>query len=214
MTKKFQKALAFMLTVIMAMTINLPSGTLGIFNLVKTVKAAETITPKQPEGGDGVDNPYEITTAAELYWFAKQVNDGNKYINAKLMNDITVNSDVLIGGKLNNAGISSFAPWTPIGSKSNSYTGTFNGNGKTISGLYFDDGGTDYVGLFGFVGSSGNISNVGVVASYFNGKNYVGGVCGYNSGGTIEDCYNTGAVSGSNYAGGVCGWNNRGTIKN
>ena len=211
MTKKFQKALAFMLTVIMAMTINLPSGTLGIFNLVKTVKAATTITPIQPSGSGTSGSPYQITNKEELYWFAQQVNGGNTKINAKLMNDITVNSNVLnASGELNKG---DFTAWTPIGNESKQYKGTFNGNGKTISGLYFNKYTTDYVGLFGYVGSGGNVSNVGVVASYFKGGYKVGGVCGYNYG-TIKNCYNTGAVSGNESVGGVCGYTYWGTIEN
>ncbi|MGN0581359.1 MAG: GLUG motif-containing protein, partial [Oscillospiraceae bacterium] len=173
--------------------------------MLLAASAATAITPSQPTGDGSVGSPYQIGTAAELYWFAAQVNSGSTTINAVLKADITVNT-----GVLNTNG--SFTSWTPIGNDSNIYTGTFNGNGKTISGLYFDDGNTWYVGLFGYVGSDGNVSNVGIVDSYFNGKNYVGGVCGYNSG-TIQNCYNTGAVSGGNSVGGVCGYNSR-TITN
>ena len=56
------------------------------------------------------------------------------------------------------------------------YKGTFDGQGHTISGLYFNDVDASYVGLFG--GNCGTIKNVGVVDSYFCGSNYVGGVCG------------------------------------
>ena len=156
---------------------------------------------------------YEITNASQLYWFAKYVNKGNTSAKAILKENIVVNENVLgADGKLV-SDTSKFVSWTPIGSESKQYTGTFDGNGKTISGLYFDNNGTDYVGLFGYVGSDGNVSNVGVVASYFKGKNNVGGVCGYNDG-TIQNCYNTGAVSGSEYVGGVCGYYDGGTITN
>ena len=159
------------------------------------------------------ENVYEITNASQLYWFAKYVNKGNTSAKAILKENIVVNENVLgADGKLV-SDTSKFVSWTPIGSESKQYTGTFNGNGKTISGLYFDNNGTDCVGLFGYVGKDGNVSNVGVVASYFKGKDNVGGVCGYNDG-TIKNCYNTGAVSGSMYVGGVCGYNDWGTITN
>ncbi|MGN0622130.1 MAG: hypothetical protein ACI4I9_09705 [Porcipelethomonas sp.] len=83
----------------------------------------------------------------------------------------------------------SFTSWTPIGNiNSNAYTGTFDGQNHTISGLYFNDANTDCVGLFGYVKSGGQISNVGVVDSYFNGNNRVGGVCGCNDLGEITNC--------------------------
>lgn len=92
-----------------------------------------------------------------------------------------------------------------------SYSGTFDGQGHTVSGLFFNNTSVQYVGLFGV--NSGTIQNVGVVDSYLNGYSSVGGVCGHNKYGSITNCYNTGTVSGSWYAGGVCG-NNFGTIKN
>ena len=106
-----------------------------------------------------------------------------------------------------------FKVWTPIGDWANYYYGTFDGNGKTISGLYFNDTDTEGVGLFGV--SEGTIKDLGVVDSYFKGLSEVGGVCGENYSGTIEGCYNAGTVSGTSYNdfGGVCGLN-RGTVQN
>ena len=178
--------------------------------------AQSTITPKEPSTGDGSENsPYEISNAEELYWFAALVNGelGGETPNAsaKLTADISVNSYVLdYDGTLNNNG-DGFETWTPIGNGSNLYTGTFDGQGHTISGLYFNISECNIVGLFG--ANKGTIKNVGVVDSYFYGGDYVGGVCGANSeGGTITGCYNTGTVSGSNLPGGVCGINDKGTI--
>ena len=125
-------------------------------------------------------------------------------------------------GSLNGDG-SVLEQWTPIGSYGirgeEAYIGTFDGNGNTISGLYVDSD-AQYVGLFGCVGRNGKIQNVGVVDSYISAtgdKVCVGGVCGYNVGGTIENCYNTGTITATAQAtgiyssvGGVCGfsfWN-------
>ena len=178
--------------------------------------AQSTITPKEPSTGDGSENsPYEISNAEELYWFAALVNGelGGETPNAsaKLTADISVNSYVLdYDGTLNNNG-DGFETWTPIGNGSNLYTGTFDGQGHTISGLYFNISECNIVGLFG--ANKGTIKNVGVVDSYFYGRDYVGGVCGANSeGGTITGCYNTGMVSGNFQVGGVCGLNDGSTI--
>ena len=159
-----------------------------------------------------VGDVYQISNKEELYAFAQLVNNGETNANAVLTANITVNTDVLKSdGTLNNNG-SGFEPWTPIGNAQNSYTGTFDGQGHTISGLYFKDVYASHVGLFSY--SSGTIRNVGVIDSYFKGSDYIGGVCGYNhaegdfSQATIENCYNTGTVSGNfDTVGGVCGSN-------
>lgn len=135
---------------------------------------AKSITPTRPTIGDGKTEPYQIGTAAELYWFAGLVNgtlegvEKDASANAKLMNNITVNEGVLDANKDLVSG-KDFIPWTPIGtSDDDAYTGTFDGKGYTISGLYFNHPDADYyVGLFGCIGADGKISNVGVLDSYF-----------------------------------------------
>ena len=177
----------------------------------------------EPSVDNGV---YQIGTAGELYWFAGLVNGDasvcdyneesnpngtkqNTSANAVLTADITVNRNLLtlleydIVGNVTNG--TSFTSWTPIGNRLNKYTGTFDGKNHTISGLYFNNTSTDYVGLFGYVRVGGSVSNVGVEDSYFKGNDYVGGVCGFYSGDRLTNCYNTGTVSGSSYVGGVCG---------
>ena len=150
------------------------------------------------------DGYYVISTAEELYGFAELVNGGTTDANGVLTANIVVNSSVLTEeGKLNGDG-SDFTQWTPI----KNYAGNFDGESHTISGLYFYNSSTDYVGLFGYV-KSGKISNVGVVDSYFWGKQYVGGICGYaqNGGIMIDNCYNAGSLCGSySYYGGICGY--------
>ena len=195
-----------------------------------------------------IDGVYQIKNAGNLYWFAALVNgtltDGtaqNLSANAVLVNDITVNTGVLNADGTLASDTSSFKVWTPIGnSSSNAYTGTFDGQNHTVSGLYFNDSSANKIGLFGNLGSSGKISNVGVVDSYFcgrmrvggvcgeaystvencysasniNGTDFVGGICGNNYGGDIRNCYNTGVVSGTgNDIGGICGILNKGTIE-
>lgn len=189
---------------------------------------ATTITPTKPENGNGTaENPYQITSAAELYWFAGLVNGTltdvtkNSSACAKLMNDITVNNNLLDrityktddDGNLTNevANGGNFISWTPIGAANNGYQGTFDGNGKTISGLFFNDSQKSHVGLFDNIYMA-TIRNVGVVDSYFFGERYVGGVCAFGVDGTITGSYNTGVVSGEGCVGGVCGTGSSVTI--
>lgn len=172
--------------------------------------------------GDGTStNPYKIGNYEQLLEFAAWVNGGQKSICAVLTADIDTKNDFIVDGygKLTNT---PEKHWTPIGnSYSNRYTGTFDGQGHTISRLYVNDNNKDLVGLFGYLGEGGIIRNVGVKDSYFYNSNpfgCVGGVCGTNYNGTIENCYNEGTtVSGTGKeanVGGVCGNNSEGSIEN
>lgn len=185
--------------------------------MVVPTQAWADIEPSKPSGEGTSTSPYQISTAAELYWFAGLVNgdekvctgDVNRNLSAcaTLTADITVNSGVLKADGTLADDTSSFTEWTPMGDPPNQpYNGTFEGANHTISGLYFNNSTTNHVGLFG--GICGTVMNVGVIDSYFKGQSYVGGVCGMiKNYGTITNCYNKGAVSGSNEVGGVCGRN-------
>ena len=178
---------------------------------------AELTTDKYDMDGDGSkDAVYEISNAGQLYWFAGLVNGSlsgvtqNTSANVVLTADIVVNENVLKPDGTLNEG--TFKEWTPIGNTCNGsyspYTGIFEGQNHTISGLYFKKENTSEVGFFGYNG--GKISNVGILNSYFCGFSQVGGVCGYNSS-TITNCYNKGVVDGTadgaSSFGGVCGCN-------
>ena len=190
---------------------------------------AEGITPSTPTNGAGTaDNPYQISSAAELYWFAGLVNgtlDGVSQdldAHAVLTQDITINEGVLDAGGTTLSSTPQYK-WTPIGSSyDNRYTGTFDGQDHTISGLYaeINGGNSDtYVGLFGCIGTGGTVQNVTVEDSSLSASTtgdsaYAGGVCGYNSGGTITNCTSNGDVTATSTgtygiacAGGVCGGN-------
>ena len=178
--------------------------------------ATET-TDKYDINDDGTkDTVYVISNAGQLYWFAGLVNgtlDGveqNTSANAVLTADIVVNKNVLKpDGTLNER---TFKEWTPIATSASPYTGIFEGQNHTISGLYFNQEDSYDVGLFGR--NNGKIANAGILDSYFYGTSKVGGVCGNNYTGTITNCYNTGSVSGLGTLGGVSGYNYTGSITN
>ena len=181
-----------------------------------------------PEGGLGTAaHPYEIKTADQLETFRDIVNGTNDQTedpdaHAKLMNDIDLNPGITFNADGTYSSPAGVAPqeWTPIGNEDHRYTGTFNGAGHTIKGLYINDSSADYQGLFGYVsgyvGTRSTVQNLSVSGSV-SGHLYVGGVVGYNRG-SVENCYNTGEVSGpnsgtSNYVGGVVG-DNSGSVTN
>ena len=178
---------------------------------------------QKPEEVNGV---YQIANAGQLYWFAAYVNtydyDNATYpnvaANAVLTADITVNEGDVAGCDGTKA--EGWRVWTPIAPNTATYAGKFDGQGHTISGLYFNNEEEDYVGIFGQLCDGGEIQNVGLKNSYFRGRNYIGGICGSNyKTGTIRNCYSeanvTGVVDSRSGAdiGGVVGKNN-GTVEN
>ena len=158
--------------------------------------------PAQDESG-----VYQIGTAAELAWFADAVNGGQKAINGKLTANINLN------GKT----------WTAIGTSSNKFAGTLDGDEAhhyTVSGLKGSKG------LFDYVDSTGKVKNLSVDA-VLTADGVVGGIVDFNDG-TVENCLFSGSVTNSSSwgaTGGIVGKNegensvvrncvNTGSIKN
>lgn len=138
---------------------------------------------KKLEQENGV---YQISTIQELYWFSAYVNNTDSSIKAELANNITVNEDISAQKRI---------IWTPAGTGSKPFTGTFDGNGHIISGLVKENS-TEPVGLFGVIGSGAEVSNVGVVNCIFSSTADAGGIAGINEG-TITDSYIYGISSGN-----------------
>ena len=134
---------------------------------------------------------YTVYNADGLLNVAKLVNGGKTDIN------ITLDKNIDLTGK----------GWTPIGTSfDNSYKGTFDGGGHTITGLTVTTN-DKYAGLFGYIGNAGTVKNVvmeGVLITSNNGSSQAGGVAGFSRG-TIENCSVSGSVSGTVYVGGVVG---------
>ena len=108
------------------------------------------------------------------------------------------------------------AGWEPIGIESNEFTAIFEGNRHTISNLFIGRFYTDYVGLFGYVsGNSARLRNIGLLEVKVTGDDYVGGLVGYNSRGTVSGSYATGSVTADSEVGGLVGANDGGgTVSN
>ena len=141
---------------------------------------------------DSNTNTYTVYNANGLMNIAELVNGGKSDIN------ITIETDIDLTGK----------DWTPIGTDyDNSYKGTFDGGGHTITGLTFTTN-DEYAGLFGWLNRAGTVKNVvmegvQITSNQIYGGS-IGGVAGY-SWGTIENCSVSGSVSGTVYVGGVVG---------
>ena len=159
-------------------------------NQICSVCGYGCVTPQTDEDGN-----YVITNTAELYGFAKLVNEGQTDANAVLGCDITVNQGVLdASGDLSDG---AFITWTPIGSSyTTPYSGTFDGRGHSINGLYFCQDRTQplqgklYLGLFGLL-ENATVENVTVADSYFNAGadySYAGGIAAQAGNSTISCC--------------------------
>jgi len=138
------------------------------------------------------DGSYTVTSADGLMNVAKLVNGGKTDIN------ITLDKNIDLTGK----------DWTPIGTDyDNSYKGTFDGGGHTITGLTFTTN-DEYAGLFGWLNRAGTVKNVVMEGVQITSNQIYGGSIGgvVGSGwGTIENCSVSGSVSGTVYVGGVVG---------
>ncbi|MCL1946924.1 MAG: hypothetical protein FWF51_07230, partial [Chitinivibrionia bacterium] len=162
---------------------------------------------------------FTITTAEQLAGLADLVNGGNNFSGKtiKLGSNITLNETGSGWNSLTD-NTTGFIQWASIGKYSPQlpFSGTFDGNGYIIKGVYFSDPSATFGrGLFGFLGTGGIIKNLGVTASYVKGSEQVGGLVGRN-GGTVVNCYisNGTAVDGSDDIGGLVGGNYGGTIYN
>ena len=144
------------------------------------------------------DGSYTVTSADGLMNVAELVNGGKTDIN------ITLTADIDLTGK----------NWTPIGTDyDNSYKGTFDGGGHTITGLTVTTN-DQFVGLFGYLNRAGMVKNVvmeGIQITSNHMFGCTGGVVGY-SWGTIENCSVSGSVSGTDCVGGVVGSQKAGSI--
>jgi len=138
------------------------------------------------------DKEFTITTAKQLAGLAELVNDGKDFSGktVKLGEDIVLN-DVSDADNWDE-NTKDLNSWAPIGNDNAYFSGIFDGNGHTVSGIYIqvDKYGE---GLFGSI-KNGTVQNLGVTKSYICGKARIGGIVAYCDGGTISKCYNEGTV--------------------
>ena len=195
-------------------------------------------TPSRPSSGDGkVDNPFLISTAAELAWFRDYVNNESQYASATLTDDIDLSEFCHAADAATNTEELS---WDPIGNGS-MYCGTFDGNGKTIRNLYINST-FMFEGFFGYAKygciknitfdnakvkntnkfgtgiltggfEKGTIENIKILANCsVEGTENTGGIAGGGAG-YISNCENRAMVNGTNNVGGIVGYG-EGSLQN
>lgn len=161
---------------------------------------------KAPSEGSGtVDDPYVLTNANDLYYFAQKVKNWTDAC-AVLANDITINSYSTLfdadGNPYSSYDERTIMQWAPMGIEDRIYNGTFDGQGYAIRGLYSENG------LFGYIGTA-VIKNLGIEESLIHGSEEVGSLVHYTDDKDYEisKCYSTATIiSDGNIAGGIIGY--------
>ena len=145
---------------------------------------------------------YDTTTKTYTVYNADGLLAWNEAAQKDKSINCTLSADINMAGK----------EWTPIGTdENNSYNGTFDGNGKTITGLTVNQSKKNYAGLFGCLGSDGKVQNLTLENVHISGVFYVGSVVGTNFG-TVSACTASGNITGTESCiGGVVG-QNKGTV--
>lgn len=156
-------------------------------------------TAVTPMGSGTQTDPYLISNIDNLYWVTQNNTEWDKYYLQKA--DIDASSTSSWPGH----------GYVPIGNTSTKFTGVYDGDGHTISGIYMDVGG--YRGLFGYTDGA-EVRNVGVInVDITASADRAGALVGYNDNSAITNCYSTGTISSSaNYVGGLLGYHARSTL--
>lgn len=156
-----------------------------------------------PNGNGTADDPYLIDNIHNLLWLSQTPDSWNK----NFIQTSVIEADET-GAWFDGDGFS------PIGTYSNCFRGTYNGHNHTINDLHINRNTKDFVGLFGYL-KGAVIEDAGVVNGIISGNNYCGGISGFSDSlSTITNSFTTGSISGNNYCGGLTGKNFTGSISN
>ena len=169
---------------------------LELYNIIQRKLTVGVISPNDFDGGDGTaSRPYRVSTA-------EQLNNVRKYLDKHFIQTTDITLDITVWKDREG--------WEPIGTKDAPFTGSYDGLGYKIKELTIY-GDHYYQGLFGEIGSTGQIINIALLDVKINGADYLGSLASINRG-LIENCYATGSIQGWSTVGGLVGFN-RGTIK-
>lgn len=158
-------------------------------------------TVNELKGRGTWNNPYKISNADELKWFADYCNTGGSTSG----NYYSITTDIALTDKTITANTTAAdaEAWTPI----MNFAGTLMGGNHTISGLYVH--GTEYAGLFGITKDTAAISHLTIDNSFFEGTKYTGAIVAYSNGKRLYSCYNRAEVCSTAdgaYTGGLIGY--------
>jgi len=152
-------------------------------------------------GGDGSEqNPYRINSASDMQAIGADPCDWDEHF--------LMTADIDLAGYTGTA-------FNIIGTYQTPFTGSFDANDHTIINFTYTSTGTNYIGLFGYVGTGGQTKDLGLTNVNVDAGtgSAVGGLVGINDG-TVSNCYAAGTVTGEIFVGGLVGWNELGTVSN
>ena len=185
-----------------SLTFTISSGNYSISSGSRTLNVTVYDGQANYTGGAGVYDRRISVTSSNITAFINYANTANgRTRHYKLTQSVTLTAPASGGSN-----------WTAIGSAQNQFTGSFDGQKFTISNLVINNSSTSNLGMFGYTGSGSLIQNIGLLNGSVSGSNNVGGIVGYNNGGTVQNCFNTGSISGAESSGGVVGYN-AGTVQ-
>ncbi|MEQ9090071.1 MAG: GLUG motif-containing protein [Balneola sp.] len=145
--------------------------------------------------GTGTEaDPYQIANLANLSWISDSETEWSKHFQ------LTDNIDASPSQTWNDS-----LGFSPIGNSSTKFTGSLDGQNYSINGLTINQPQSDYIGLFAYM-SNASVTSLDLTEINYSGKNYVGGVAGYNDGSTVDNISISGEITAGDRVGGVIGW--------
>lgn len=174
---------------------NLLLAILVLFTAMLTAQIAET-----PQGAGTLENPYQVANFNNLLWIASAPGYWSlHYIQ-------TADIDASVTTTMNSG-----AGWVPLGNGSTFFTGSYDGQGYEIQGLYLSRTGIYYTGLFGYVNGA-RFNRIHLRNLDIRGQIYAGGLAGVVTGGSVNNCSSTGSVNGMLCVGGLIGFANHNVV--
>lgn len=145
--------------------------------------------------GTGTEaDPYQIANLANLSWISDSETEWSKHF--QLTDNIDATPSITWNDSLG---------FSPIGNSSTKFTGSLDGQNYSINGLTINQPQSDYIGLFAYM-SNASVTSLDLTEINYSGKNYVGGVAGYNDGSTVDNISISGEITAGDRVGGVIGW--------
>jgi len=164
-------------------------------NAVGTTQGNDDSFSTLLEFGSGTEtDPFQIATLSDLQWLSQNPDHWDKYYIQTADIDASTTS-----------GWNGGAGFSPIGNNSRKFSGSYNGQNHTISGLTISRSYSDYQGLFGHIFYRSTIQNLGVINANIIGSSNVGSLAGYLGGSVVTNCNSSGTVNGINQVGGLIG---------
>jgi len=167
----------------------------GLFAMILAAQVAE-----QPEGAGTLENPYQVANFNNLLWIGQSSGYWSLHYIQTANIDASASTQLDLG-----------AGWTPIGNGGTMFTGSYDGGGYEIQGLYLSRASIFYIGMFGYANAA-KLSRIHLRDINMRGFVYAGGLVGVLTGGSMNNCSATGSIIGNTVVGGLVGYANHHSV--